>query len=710
MPVIRSSQLKITTIWPELVNKRLNNVTIQLQESQIIQGNDGISVKGLLQRHVGYYDYDGRNRKARDQLQFELMLDHPGAEIDPAYISIEVHHDYFVFQPGYIGENQAIFEHGFTINIHQACEKKFQLLKTGSRIPVLVDLIIDGGQGSELVKGPALSGGPGLKPEIINYRLNFSDNQSPSLVSGMLYGVFSYLNPQNTRLEMEFEQPFGFCLKIPEFNPSLRFQITGDIMDGHWWFDAATFTWQLELKIHYSWRIIREIKVDCLSQPISTPENQLVKLPFYYQEKRLLFPKIFRVSAGELTLHELNISQPQVNIRLTTKGVLLEIDFLLDIYTMDPAGCECYQCHPVNGAEFIGEEWLKDKTDSVIPRLAQSKVTLAGFTVSGGAIMIETMIECRILLYREDWLDLYPVSNPNGSILGRVFTGQKTFSLSGFQTLQLRARPLVVKKLSVSSINCHWQIKPGWIHAGGEFRLAVTYLDRRQCLREDTFPVFFAESFLWENLQASSQVRLACSLAHDSYALHPNNPLRMNYCFWLHLIAESTEIREIPVLIIGNLLINQPNHSSTGKNASQKNEIVPEIPVLSDSESPMSWISNIPAFELEGEIPLKLGKAREIASGRLTIGHFNYRNKADLILVEGHLHGEVEYWDHDGFLRREPADFSFWKCIRRSRHILPENQKPIPGLKEFRFVPVNVPAWQKGRIKIQCRLELTDTP
>jgi hypothetical protein len=718
MPVIRSSQFKITTIWPELVNKRLQTVTLELSEFQFKGYNTLVSIQGVLQRHVCYYDDDGRNRKARDQLQVELMLDNTGPRIDPELLTMEIQHDYFIFQPRFIGENQAIFEHGFTIIIHQADPKPSQSKSMNPIQTVLANRIVDRGEGATLVKGPVLYSGPGLKPEMVHCGLTFEDIQPLPVVSGVFHGVFSYRTPQNIRLEAECEQPFSFFLD-KQINPSQRFQITGQVIDSYWWFDPAGSKWQLELKLGYSWRILHETILNCLSQTGSTPEEPPVKLPVFYQEKRLRFPKIFRIPAmddgnpshnhtGEP--FELNITNPMLSARLTSKGILLDIKFLGEIYSVDLAGHEYYQSWPVEGMELIGEKWVKELPDTATLALAESRIQLINFSLTDGELRIEIMVECRLNLYIYDWVHLYPVPNPNGHILGRVLKKQKTFLLSSFQAVQLRARPLLIKKLTTSLFTIRSHSKPGWIFIAGEFRLAVAYLDQRHCLREDTFPIFFRETFLWEELQLADKVELACHLTHDSFALHPDRPFRLNYCYWIQATAECIETKEIAVFILQESLRNLKDATPLGLNKETVDDFGHDLPGITNAPFRGIWIPPRTGLELEGEIPIRLGKAREIAGGRFVVSHFSYQNMANLVLVEGRLEGEIEYWDSDGFLRREQAGFTFWKCTRRAPGIEPEQWGRTPGLNRLRLSPVNVPIWRKGRIKIQCVLEMDSDP
>jgi hypothetical protein len=710
MSVIHRSQFKITTIWPELVNKRLQTVTIRLKESQFCKHNDLISVKGLLQRRVCYFDYDGRNRKTEDQLQFEIMLPGAGAAMDSGLLLVEVKHDYFIFQPRYIGENQAIFEHGFTMVIHQANQAPRDTESSGSTLPVLAELIIARGEGNDILKGPVLFGGTGLKPGLLHCRVEFTDTRMPSsIITGVLHGVISYLNPENARLETEFEQPFNLCLKLPQLTSSQRFLITGAVEDQHWWFDSNTSRWHLELKLNYSWKIAHQTELS-LSPAGSSLENRRVKMPAFYQNIPVRFGKIFQMPAGSFPLHELNICKPYLKARLTKKGIILGIEFLMEGYATDNAGQECFFCHPVNDLEFIPEKSVGDLGANVIPVTAEPKIELIRFYQADGYLNVETVINCRFHLYQHHWLDLNFAANPNGYILGQVMKEQKMFPLSGSQILQLRAEPVLVKEFAVSPIKIQTQIQPGWIHISGEFQLGVSYLDQQSCLREDTFPVFFRESFLWDSLQLMEEVELNCSLGHDSYAVIPGNPRQLNYIFLLHLVAESLEKREIPVVLRQKPQITSSQINAKENHTVDHREIQCDLPTITGPARRMD-ISQFyglqwPYLELEGEIPSELGKAREIAGGRFSLSRFNYRNTAAFILVEGHLSGEIEYWDSNGYLRREEAGFSFWKCICRSPDINPENHRMVPRLDQFRYTPVNVPAWRKGIIKIQCKLEL----
>jgi hypothetical protein len=709
MSVIRSSQFKITTIWPELVNKRLQTVTLQVKESRFTKHNDLVSVKGLLQRRVCYFDYDGRKRKTGDQLQFEIKLNNAGTIIDLDLLTIELIDDYFIFQPRYIGENQAVFEHGFTIVIHQTNKTPLEPETSGSIFPVLADLIITCGEENAILTGPVLFGGAGLKPEMFHCQVDFTDTHMPSIVSGVVHGAISYLNSQNTRLETEFEQPFSLCPELPPLYSSQRLLISGEVTDGHWWFDPNTPKWYLKLKLNYSWKIVRETEINCLTQTGSNAERRRVKIPLFHQNMRLQITKCFRIPAGNLKPHELNICKPILNVCLTPKGILLTVDFLVEVYATDKTGQECYQCHPVTGDELITGIPVADLPATAILASGESQVKLTGFSLSEGDLKVETVIDCQLNLYQYGWLDLNLAANPNGYILGKVLKEQKTFTISGSQTMKLRVRPLLVKEIKVSAIKIHPKIKPGWLHVNGEFQVGVNYLDERQCLREDTFPFIFQDTFLWDILQPTGEVELNCRLEHDSYAINPHNPLQMNYCFQLQLMAENFEKQDLPIIIAREPL-KTPSKTNPKENNIHKSEgILPDL----QSTDPARYLPitrsyglEWPQLELEGEICLKMGKAREISNGWFSVRHFNYRNMMEFILVEGDLSGEIEYWDSDGYLRREQADFSFWKCLCCSPNFNPGSGRPVPELDRFCYTPVNVPVWRKGRIKIQCRLKL----
>lgn len=702
MSILHSRQFKIVTIWPELVNKRLQTVTIHVKESCFIKENDWWLVKGLLQRRVLYFDDHGRNRKTEDQLQFEVMVDAAGSNVELDLLNIELKQDYFIFQPRRIGENQAVFEHGFSLIIHQQNPKTIHPGDPDFLLPIYADLIIDRGQGKTVLTLPELFSGVGSALNMVNCRIDFAQEYTPPIVTGVLKGVISYLNPQKLRSEMEFEQPLSLCLNLPPLATSQRLVITGKVDDLCWWFDPASQKWGLECKLEYNWRIVRETELICIINADAGLKRYRIKTPLLYKKLTLQLPKSFILPIGEVEPSELTVSQTNLTTRLTKKGILLHLNLRIEVYTIDHTGQESYQSHPVTCEELIAEPFHRNLPVAGLPVIVAPELKIISFSRVLNHLKAEMMIGCQINLYQHHSLEITSGGMPNALIFSSISIEQKTFTLSGFQVLQLRTRPILIKELRRSPIKTDSQAKNGWIPIQGEFELKIVYLDQKHCLREDTFPIRFRGTYLWDRLQITDEVELNCRLEHDSYTVNPEEQTRFSYCFWLNLLAESLQKCDIPVTI--------PNTEIMASSATMSNQGIQK----QETQNYRSANGNIiltpgldlPTFELEGELTLTSGKVREIAVGRFNISWFNYRKIAEAMVVEGRLNGEIEYWDDHDYLRRESADFSFWKCFY---HHIDSNCYGgwlAPRITQSKYTPVNVSDWGKGKIKVYLKLVL----
>jgi hypothetical protein len=701
--IIRNSEFNVTTIWPELVNKRIKTVDIQLKESQITKRDDRLLASGLVQRRVIYLDYDGRNRKAEDRLQFEMVINDPNANLEPDRLVIDLQTDYFVFQPRRIGESQAVFEHGFRVIIH--CKNDVRVApEPGTLLPLLVDVILEQGQGATILGYPVFFKEPGIEPKSFQGKIQFIDNMIElPIVTGQIKGIVAYVNCKKLLCESEYVFPLNLLLKVPSLTKVQYFRIQGRITDTTWWFDVVTQEWRLELKLEYQWRILEKKEVICVIQPQPDSTSCFkIQTLLLLKELKSQLPKSFLIPIGNLIPTELKFIKRHHNVSITKKGVLLTLDLDLEIYTIDDRGQESHQCHPVTWDELITVKWGAESIAEILSTISELEVKLIKFSPENGNLKIDAALEYQIRLYQNRLVDINESEHPTALISGKVLTDHQKFCLVRSNILMLRAQPVFLKEFKVRRLKIHPQNHEGWLNISGQVELSVTYLDRKQNLREDTFSIFIQESFLWDKLQATDEVRIEYRLEHDSLAIHPDNPFKLNYRFMLALTAESFQERELNInTVVNDSIVTKPGTVPDGV---YNPELEHRKPCFLEQNDDFGSIFN--RFEMEGEVSIILGKARDIENGRFMVHNFNYRSEVNLILIEGEISGALDYWDGDGYLRSEPVGFTFWKCFSNNCHFDFKNGRILPELHQLRYILEKAHSWRKGRVKISFRLEL----
>ncbi len=710
MSIIHDSRFRITTIWPELVNKRITAVDIQLRESQYTNRENQLLVNGIIQRRISYLEYDGRSRKTEDRLQFEIIVNNIESYIGPDPFEIELQQDYFIFQPRRIGENQAVFEHGFGVIISRRKNDGAIDVTSDTLVPMLAQIIREQGEGAVTLSQPVSFAKLGVEPLGFQGEICFNSNlKELPLISGMLKSRITFINQDKTLAEMKMETPFHFILKIPPLNDAGKFQIQGSIIDWVWLFDINLQMWRLECKLDYQWRIIEAKEVICITSPQTvTPNCLLIEAPLRLTELNARLTKSISLPMGNMrTVAELKLIRQKCCITAHRKGILAEFELDLEIYAVDEQGREAYLRHPVTWEEVITANFNRVSPEKILPVLKKNRIQLIHFLFEDAILQIDMRIDLQISFYQNQLLKISESNDSATLILGKVVKDQKDFSLLRNAILQLRSKPVLIQRLTVRNITVESQSRQGWLHVSGQMELGVAYLDEKRCLREDTFPVFLRENFLWDKLKTSDEVKIKSRLEHDSYALHTRDPLKLNYRFLLSLIAEGTDERVIKVNISSNPADMGPGDlhlSNRFLELSAKKPLLDRLPadcwIADDNRCSMR------RFDVEADIPLILGRAQDIENGRFIIGNFSYRNESGLVLVEGNLDGELDYWDSEGYFRTEPVSCEFWKCFRHDCGLARKDAQIIPKLHQLRFIAVKTAFWRKGRVKIIFQVEL----
>ncbi len=701
--IIQDSRFKATTIWPELVNKRIKTVDIQLIESRIIKRDAQLLLRGVILRRVIYFDYVGRNRKTEDRLQFEIMTDDPKSNLEPDYLDIELQTDFFIFQPRRIGESQAIFEHGIRLIIR--CKNNAGVEPDpGSLLPLLADVILKRDQGTMILSYPAFFTEPGIEPKSFHGQIHFSDNPKElPVVTGLIKGIITYINCKKLLGELTYEFPLSLLLNVPPLTEVQCFQIQGRITDAIWRLDVTTQEWRITLKMEYQWRIFEKKQVICIIRPKSDNINYFkIQAPLRLTELKNQLCKNFLIPIKNLVPVELKFIKHNHNVSITKKGILVTSDYHIEIYTIDAQGQESYQYYPVTWDELIATEWGDKSIGEVLPIIAEINVNLINFLKEYGNLKISTVIEYQIRLYRNRIFEINEAEYPNTLILGKILSDRKEFYLTRSNILMLRLQPVLFKEFKIRQIKILSQNHEGWININGQIELSVTYIDRNQNLREDVFSISVWENFLWDKLQTTDEVKIEYRLEHDSFGVYRDNPLKLNYHFILSLVVESFQKRE---LNIDTVISDSPNiEPDTTTNQVFNQEM--RARKQSFYELSDNFRLTFHNYKIAGEVTVMMRKVWEIENGRFAVHNLDYRSEANLIIVECEIAGTIDYWDSDGYLRCEPVEFTFWKCFLNDWSFNLKNGRIFAELHQLRYLPERVFSWRKGKVKISFCLEL----
>lgn len=665
------------TVWPELVNKRVQQIDSHLKEIQILNQGDSLLAKGSLKRQVKYVDSDGKFRKTEDKLQFEVIIGAALPEPLPFFTPV-LKSDYFIFQPRRLGENQALLEQGFTLIINQ-----YEVANQAARpFLILTDQVVDRGKGETVYSLP-VNLKRDSRPKKFNGVIEF-DRCKPPLVSGTITGVLIYRNAHHILKEQGVKDSFSFLIDPAPKGLGEELIVNGIIVATDWVSPIRGQGWLMEIKLNYNWELVirKELTVWGEAEGAGHSES-MIKADLLVKKEFLQFPKSFRVEGEEAGPFEVESEIKLLNWRRVDSGLIISAVLDFHLFIPDLSGIEKYRT-----LSFETEELVENFFENFDDRLSftldfESNLGLKNITYAGTFFLIEAIIKLTVKLYRPQVISLIQ-ENAATEISCLAPAAEDNFSLLSEAKFNLSHSPLKIIKIYNRLSQVNPLLKKGWLNLNGVSEVTVVYLDRQNHYREESFNLIFKKSYGWGGVKDDQdyQIDLDSRLEHDSYKIEGSQLL---YKYLWNFSAAAFIKRIVKVAI-----------SSVKKNSAITSDAFQGRPQIATQE-----------FSIQGEVPLEFGNPREIAASRGLITEFNWRKALNAVLIEGRINSEIEYWDEDGFLRREKVEFPFWTFLAQPKKPTEEEPILIPRLRRFGYFPLKTWPWRKGSVRYEVEIEIT---
>lgn len=669
-----TGKFKVETVWPELVNKRVQQIDSHLKEIQFLNRGGSLLAKGSLKRQVKYVDSDGKFRKTEDKLQFEVIIGAALPEPLP-FFNPELRSDYFIFQPRRLGENQALLEQGFTLTINQFEEVN----QEAQPFTILTDLVTGKGKGETVYSIP-VNLKRGSHPKKFNGVIEFERCKSP-LVTGTINGVITYRNSHHILKEQEIKDSFSFLIDPALNDLKGELIVNGAIVAIDWVPPLRGEDWVMEIKLDYNWELVIHKELTVWGEAASTGHSESkIKADLLVKEESFQFPKSFRVEGEETGPFEVEPEIKLLNWRRVGSGLLINAVLHLDLFIPDRSGMEKYRTLCFETEELVENFFDKfdDRLDLVLN--FDSNLNLVKIIYAGPFFLIETILKLTVKIYQPQVISLIS-QNAATEIIGLVPVAEANFALLSEAKLNLTHPPWKIIKIVHRLSQINPSLKKGWLNLNGVSKATVAYLDRDNHYNEEPFSLVFQKSYLWEGVKGDEQyqIDLNSKLEHDSFKVENS---RLLYKYLWNFTASAFIKRIVKVAV------------SPVKNSTTTSDTFQKKPQIKTQE-----------FSIQGEVPLQFGNPREIAASQALITEFNWRNALNAVFVEGRINGEIEYWDEDGFLRREKVEFPFWTFLTRPK-LTEIDSVPIPRLRRFGYFPLKTWPWRKGSVRYEVEIEI----
>ncbi len=666
-------KFKVETIWPELINKRVQQIDSHLKEIQFFNQGGSLLAKGSLKRQVKYIDSGGKIRKTEDKLQFEVIIGPALSEPLP-YLTPELKSDYFIFQPRRLGENHALLEQGFTLVI-----KELEITAgAASPFTILTDQIISKGKGENFYSFQT-----NLKrdsrPKKFNGKLVF-ERSKPPVVTGTITGVIVYRNSHQILKEQEVSHSFSFLIDSVPKETEGELIINGTIIEVDWILPSGGQGWMAELKFDYCWSLSTRKELIVLGwTERDGHSNPRIRANLLIKEERLQFPKSIRIENDQMGPFEVEPEIKLLDWRRIGSGLLINAKLNYDLFLPDATGMEKYRSVFFETEELV-EGFFDNIDDHDLTLILEPKLTIGKRTYNGTSFLIDNILGLTAKLYQPRVICLAQENNLT-EISGLTPLSEKKLPLLSEAMLNLGHPPRRIIQVRNRLLQTNPSIKKGWFNLSGVMEVAVIYHDHYNQYREEYFRLIFQKSYCWEGINDTDeyQIDLDSKLEYDSYQLESNQLL------YKYLWGFSASIFHKQCLKVAVSSVNA------------------SIPKLEASQLPLQ--QSVQELTIQGEVPLKFGNPREIAVGRGIITEFNWRNALNAVFVEGKIKGEIEYWDEDGFLRREIVDFSFWRFLTKAK-LIEEDAVLVPTLRRFNYYPLRPWPWLKGTVRYEVHIEI----
>jgi hypothetical protein len=680
-----TSSFTVSTDWPELVNKKIKTIDSSLKEFVILNHHEMLVVNGVIEREIRYQEFDGRARKSEDKIQFEAILGASLPEPLPTF-EAELRSINFVFQPRRLGVDRAVLNQQFSLLV--TIKSTEHPANISGDISVLADIIESSGKNDQIIRIELPMISAGNKPKQFEGTVRFDEAPAPPVIGGSITGNLLIRMNDSSIQELELCHTFNFLTALPEPSGQQHLKILGEIGDVVWIPSNGYSHWIMELKITYNWQYLCRKEITCMEIRQSNDQSQpQYKLPVFIGEleRHLATEAEFTELIGENP--EIKLESSSVTTQITKRGLLVTARVLVGIYSVSGAQ-EIYGQQEIVMDELISSDltagrdpsdlFLKDR---LIPQVI--KLTRQNFKV---LVIAGFKYCCR--LYRSQLVSLSGGNESDPLVSCACLVNQISFSLAGEEMLRLRGNPQIVKAVRTSIHNVSVEPRDGWLIAGGELMVPVSYIDNENRFREDVFKIIFQKSILCQGILRASQIDLTPRLEYDSFTLNESG-----LCYRYFIKLEAKLFSETAVRVDTRLRI------SSGPSKPEE-DTRPPAAIGTGGRSAMR-------LAMEEDISLKLGSPKEITTGRTYIEQFSCRRAMNALFVEGKLGGEVEYWDEDGYLRQETINYPFWRFVQlKADGLFPDPSSYWPEIRNYSFLPVRSWPWRHGALKLKVEIEL----
>jgi hypothetical protein len=681
-PMVQShaSQFKVETVVPELVNRQIQQIEIELINLRIFPGLLRLRAQGSIRRVIQYLEPDGRLRMAADLLQFEVTLGERAAG-NVSWYEAQLHQDYFIFQKKPIFRNQAVLEQAFTLTVRYA-ESPNPEPAPAIGEELMLNRIMNRGRFSRMARFT-------LDFPFDNVRLTgctagwVADYPlQPPLVSGVVAGTVGYYSGPEYR-EWEFTQPVGFLIpELPEVPPAGNLILQAAVGQTDWRVERAR-TVSCEVKIEFGWFQTQPQPVVCrMGRDGDEPQEVVrIKTRKVIKEETAEFGKSVRLLFSQSRPGELQVSVKTHRERFSCGGILLSGILSVEAFGENDAGIEKYCQWDVPWDEWISGV-TPEQADSPTEIVSRVRADLHQHRCVAGELELELFITCHYQLIQAVWAGVMRGREGHHPVWAEVWGGSQTFEIPGETQLVLPGPFLAVHRIESGLTGLRFRAEPGWIRIEGRLEAAVYYSNEQRQQRMELFCRQVRESFPWEGIEPGMEFDHADCLKYDTYTVNGPNIL---YHYLFEIKLESYRLQAIQVAPVA--APDRPGGEASGEAES----VSPDDPPLH--------------FRVETEIVLKQGVPRKIVNYRGQINRFLWRDAGNAILVEGNLSNELEYWDGAGFLRRELVDYPFWRFLRYPVE-RPFLFHGLPEIRAWDCQAVKAWPWQKGSVKINLTIEL----
>lgn len=678
----RSCQFKIETLWQELVNRHIQEIQVSLKEIKFFNRSRSLCAKGSIRRTILYTDFDGRFKKLEDRLQFEVTLG--AALVEPLpLLAADLQQDYYLFQPNPKRNSEvAVLETGFSLTVYEI--NPVNQVDYEQEQIILVDSIIEKDSAEYLINHLIRFPNADARPKKFCGEVIFFQEKS-YLVNGEVKGAVEYLSKDKIKREISLTIPFSISLKLAPFPQETAIKISGEVID-YYFHQISSCQWQLEIRIRYNWCLLKKEELPCAKakpdpQLNCHPEilNILSLTPVF--NKTVSLTKQLMLPFSNNKIVELNVKLRHYKDQPLKRGILLSLALEVEAFYIDAAtGREAFQRWEVNYDEFLND--IDFNFNEAIKIFSEILPKQSRFFIQEQQLNVFFTIDYQAKIYRQEVLPL--LKDEQGKLIqALIATAQKEFNFIKETSITLKRKVVKINTVKSQLNNLIYQPKDGWLRVESELIIVVNYCGFRKKVYEETFKRKFVENLTWGELTNQNILQLESQMVHETYELKEKQLIHQAL---IKLAAHSFLETETTVKLKTEKSDNDtPVHS-----------------FFSNNKQPQP--TNILKLTLEQELPLQLGNPREIVDWRSFISTFSCRSAQRALLIEGTFGSDLEYWDEDGFLRKEYLEFPFWNFI--DTNLNNSEQRFVPQINNTKFTPLTKWPWQRGTVKITVELVL----